>query len=125
MAAGPAAPPVAVDDGITEDDEVEDPDVSVELRMVLDEDEDDTDVNEDMVTDEEVGVAEVTVEVVIAVDGTDVVGVALVVTEVVIEGVAVVEGGATVVVVCGVGTGRITVAGSDVPPKLYNVPNGI
>ena len=93
IAAGPAAPPVAVDDGIAEDDAVEDPDVDVELRMVLDEDEDNTDVDE---ADEEVDVAEVTVEIEVAVDDT---GVAEVVMEVVIEGVAVVEGGAIVVVV--------------------------
>ena len=96
MAAGPAGAPVAVDDGITEDDAVEDPDVDVELRMVLDDDEDNTDVDEDTEADEEVDVAEVTVEIDVAVDDT---GVAEVVMEVVIEGVAVVEGGAIVVVV--------------------------
>lgn len=76
---------------------------------------------EDNTIVEDEGVAEVFVTL----DNTDVVGVAMVVGVVVIEGVAVVEGGATVVVVCGVGTGRITVAGSDVPPKLYNEPSGI
>lgn len=100
-----------------------DVDVDVELGMVLDED------NTDEAEDEVVDVAEVVrEEVVIAVvEDTDtvVVGVAVVVREVVREGVAVVEGGATVVVVCGVGLGSSTVAGSVEPPKTYNVPNGI
>ncbi len=95
MVAGPAASPVAVDDEIAEDDAVEDPDVNdVGLRIVLeDEDEDNTDIDE---ADDEVDVAEVMVEIEFAINDA---GVAEVVMKVVIEGVAVVEGGAIVVVV--------------------------
>jgi hypothetical protein len=93
------------------------------------------DEDEDAVVVMEVGVAEVvgTVtedaeedEVEFEID-TEVVGVAVVVIIVVVGGVAVgvTEGASVVVMVCGVGDGRTMVGGSEVPPKLYNVPNGM